>query len=131
MRRFVFAVVVVFLVSMMLGFAVHGWILEPAYAALPDLFAAKTDSVARFPWMIAAHVLTSIGFVWIYRRGREERPALGQGLRFGAALGLLLLPIYLMYFATQPMPAALVVRQIALETPALLLKGVVVAWLYR
>jgi hypothetical protein len=127
MKRFSIAVAVLFVVSMLLGFVIHGWILAPDYTALPGLFAAKPDAVARFPWMIAAHALVSIGMVWIYGRGREDRPFLGQGLRLGAALALLLLPVYLMYYATQPIPAVLVVKQLGFDAPVVLLKGVVVA----
>lgn len=38
-------------------------------------------------------------------------------------------PTYLIYYAVQPMPGALVIKQIVLETVAMLVMGVVVALL--
>lgn len=38
-------------------------------------------------------------------------------------------PVYLYYYAVQPTPGALVVKQIVFETIAVIVKGVVVAFL--
>jgi hypothetical protein len=82
--------------------------------------------------MILAHVLIAVGFVWIYLRGKEEKPYLGQGVRFGLAIIVLVtIPTYLIYYAVQPMPGALVFKQIIFDSIATLIMGVTVAWLNR
>jgi hypothetical protein len=40
-------------------------------------------------------------------------------------------PTYLIYYAVQPLPGALVVKQIVFDAIGLLVFGIVVAWLYR
>jgi hypothetical protein len=71
-------------------------------------------------------------FTWIYARGVENKPWLGQGLRFGLAISLLMTaPIYLIYYCVQPLPESLVIRQIAYDTILLLVVGAVLAFLYR
>jgi hypothetical protein len=40
-------------------------------------------------------------------------------------------PTYLIYFAEQPLPGALVGKQIVLDAIGLMVFGIVVAWLYR
>lgn len=130
-RKFLISVVAVFALSMGLGFVVHGLLLGPEYGALSNLFRSETEAQAYFPFMLLAHALMAVALVWIYRRGREEKPFFAQGLRFGLAVGLLLLPLYLIYFVVQPTPADLAARQIAFEGIALLVKGVVIAWLNR
>ncbi len=85
-----------------------------------------------FHLMIIAHVLMAGAFTWIYARGVENKPWLGQGLRFGLAVALLTaVPYYLIYFTVQPMPSGLAVKQIVFDTTATLILGAVVAFLYR
>ena len=129
MGKFVLSVVIMFVVSMALGFAVHAVLLGPEYAKLtPALFRPEADAQRYFPVMLLAHVFIAIGFTWVYRMGREDKPWLGQGLRFGLAVAVLTtIPTYLIYLAVQPMPEALVIKQIAFDTVAMLVMGVVVA----
>ena len=71
-------------------------------------------------------------FTWIYARGVENRPWLGQGLRFGLAVAFLAaIPIYLIYYAVQPLPGDLAVKQIVFDTIGTLILGTLVAFLYR
>jgi hypothetical protein len=76
-------------------------------------------------------VLLAGAFVWIYRQGVVEgRPFLGQGLRYGIAVAFLtVIPMYLIYYAVQPLPRRLVAKQIVFDTIVTLILGVVVAWL--
>src|SRR5262245_37755536 len=105
-KTFVVSVVVMFVVSMILGFVVHGLLLGQQYAALTQLFRPESDQQAHFGYMIAAHVIMAIGFTWVYRQGRENKPFLGQGVRFGLAIAVLsTIPVYLIYFAVQPLPS--------------------------
>jgi len=132
MGRRVLSVVVVFVVAMLLGFVVHGAILHGDYAQLPNLMRGEQDSMSHFVWMIAAHVLMAIGLTWIYVRGREDRPWLGQGLRFGLAFAVAsTIPIYLIYYAVMPFPPTLVGKQIVLDTISALILGITVAGMNR
>lgn len=132
-KQFVISVVVLFVVSMLLGFVVHGWLLHAEYAKLvPNLFRSPQDAQGHFAYMLLAHVSMAVGLTWIYRQGRDARPWLGQGLRFGAALAVLMtIPTYLIYFAVQPLPSDLVAQQIVYDTIAMLIMGVVTAAVNR
>ena len=82
--------------------------------------------------MIAGHVLMAGALVWIYRQGVADKPFLGQGLRFGGAVALLtVVPMYLIYYAVQPMPGGLVARQIVFDSALVVVLGVLVAWMHR
>ncbi|HEU0225818.1 MAG TPA: hypothetical protein VFR29_10315 [Steroidobacteraceae bacterium] len=129
--KFLIAWLVIFILSMLGGFAVHGQLLADEYLAT-GLMRAVEEQQQYFVWMIIAHLVMAAAFVWIYLRGREAKPWLGQGLRFGLAVALLMcVPIYLIYYCVQPMPGMLVLRQIAYDTIMLLVLGGVVAFLYR
>lgn len=122
-KKFLLSVVVVFVVAMAIGWVVHGLLLGQDYAKLSGLFRQQ---------IVLAHVFFAVAFVWIYVKGKEDRPFLMQGIRYGVALAVLItVPIYLTYYAVQPLPGALVVKQIVLDTIGMIVLGVVVAWLNK
>lgn len=130
-KKFIVGFIAVFIVSLVLGFINHGLTLHDEYQAT-GLFRPDSEAERYTLWMLLAHLSLSFAFVWIYRRGREERPWLGQGLRFGVMIALLMVvPIYLIYYAVQPMPGLLVFRQISYDTVATLIMGALVAFVYR
>ncbi len=124
------SIAVMAVMSLVLGFIVHGWLLAPDYMKLAALFRSPADAQGYFGFMILAHVLIGIGFTWIYRAGREAKPFLAQGVRFGLAVAVLtVIPTYLIYYAVQPMPGDVVVKQIVLDTISMVLMGIVCAWI--
>lgn len=130
--RFIISVVVLFVWTMIVGMVVHGFLLGTDYAALPDLYRAEEGQMAHFPYMLLAHVIMAVGITWLYRMGHEDKPWLGQGVRFGIALALVMtVPIYLIYFAVQPIPAALAGKQIAFDSVAVVLTGIVAAFVNK
>lgn len=131
-KKFFIAWLVMFIVYMAGGFLVHATLLHEDYAALPSLFRTDEQSMPYMYLMVIAHVLMAGAFTWIYARGVENKPWLGQGLRFGFAVALLcVVPIYMIYYVVQPMPEALAVKQIVFDTIMTLILGSVVAFLYR
>ena len=130
-KKFFISVVVIFVLSMVIGFVNHGLVLSDEYQAT-GLFRPDAEAQAYFSWMLIAHVIMAFAFVWIYRFGREDKPWAAQGVRFGIALALLMaVPIYLIYYAVQPMPELLVFRQITYDTLGLVILGLAVAFMYR
>src|SRR4029079_2262138 len=95
------------------------------------IYRGPEDANAYMPYMFAAHLLIGFGLTWLYPKGMEPgRSVPGQGLRFGAAVAVMsTIPGYLVYYAVQPLPAALVHKQMILGTIAMLLLGMLLAWL--
>ena len=130
-RKFLVAWLVLFVVWMAGAFVVHGVLLADDYMRVP-LFRPAEDAERYFPVMLLAHVILAGAFTWIYAKGVEAREWLPQGLRFGLAVALLtIVPTYLIYYAVQPMPQAMVIKQIVFDGILMLVLGVVVAFLYR
>jgi hypothetical protein len=131
-KKFVLAWVVLFVAWFLGSFVVHGVLLSHDYLQLSALFRAESDQQRYFPLMILAHVCLSGAFVWIYARGVEAKPWVAQGVRFGVAVALLTtVPSYVIYFVVQPMPAAVVIKQIVFDGVLMVILGIVVAWMYR
>ena len=129
-RQFMIAWGALFVLWMLGSFIVHGVLLGNDYAALKGLFRSPQEQQGYMPWMLLAHVFLAGAFAWIYVRGREAKPWLVQGVRYGLAVAILtVLPMYMIYYVVQPMPAALVVKQILFDGGLLVLLGMAAAWL--
>ena len=116
--------------SLLIGFVIHSWLLGPEYAQLASLFRPPQEAENYLGFMLLAHVFIGAGITWVYRQGRDTKPFLAQGLRFGVALVVLItIPMYLIYYAVQPMPGMLVAKQIVFDAIGMLLLGIVAAWI--
>ena len=131
-KRFFLAWLVVFIAWFIGSFIVHGVLLHADYAQLSNLFRKESEAQNFFPLMILAHIIMSGAFVWIYARGVEPKPWLGQGIRYGVAIILLTtVPLYLIYYVVQPMPGATVAKQIVFDGILVLILGAIAAFMYR
>jgi hypothetical protein len=130
-KKFILTVIAVFIVANVLGMVIHAVLLQPDYAKVPNLYRSK-DAVLLF-WINVAYLAFAIGATWIYAKGVEaNRPWMGQGLRFGLALWLVLaIPSFVMAYAVQPVPSSLMLKQVGYELVGKLLIGLVIAALYR
>jgi hypothetical protein len=132
-RQFIISVVVLFIVTMTFGFLIHGQLLYADYASLPNIMRTEADAQAKFHFMILAHLLISIGLTWIYRMGKTEGADwIAQGARFGLAIAVVsTIPFFLIYYVVQQTPEMLTVKQIGFELVAMVLVGMVTAFLNR
>lgn len=132
-RQFLVSGVVVSIVALLFGGIVHAWLLAGDYAALGNLMRPQDEQMQYFQYNILAHVILGFALTWIYRQGMQvAKPVIAQGLRFGFAVScVMVIPIFLIYFAVQPLPVALVAKQIIFDTIATTLLGVVIALLNR
>ena len=129
--RAVSTVALAFLVSQVLAVIVHGFILSADYEPFEGtlLRAAGGDQV---PWQMlflpVAHLSFVSALVWIYARLRIDGSVLTRGLTLGL-IGWLIgqVPLWLLWYAQQPWPGALVVKQLGLELISTLIIGLVIA----
>lgn len=129
-RQFWISAIVVFVLAYALSFIAHGILLGADYASLGGLMRAPADMQSRLPLMILAHISFALGFTWIYLKGKEDRPWMMQGLRYGLAVAVLSsIPTYLIYHVVAPYPFDLAFKQIVLGVISLLLLGMALAWL--
>ncbi len=130
-KRFWICGVVMFLAAMLLSGVVHAVLLKPDYLALGPMYRGDAQGQAFMPWMLLAHALIGFAMTWIYRQGFSAGNSnISQGLRFGLAMALFsTIPGYLIYYAVQPLPVALVIKQIVFGTISMLLLGALLAYL--
>lgn len=129
-KKFIPTVIVVFIVANIFGFLIHAVLLKPDYMPLADHYRRMGEEKMLF--ISLAYLSFAIGSVWVYAKGLENKSWLGQGIRFGIAMWLVLaIPSFLIAYAVQPVPGALVLKQVLFEGLDKILLGIITAALYR
>ncbi len=131
MNKFIVSAIVMFVMALALSFFVHGVLLFGDYSVTPGM-RPPAEAQALIAYLILAQALFGIAFAWVYVKGREDKPWLAQGVRFGFAIAFLtVIPTYLIYHVVTPVSLALALKQIVYDTIRVVLMGVVVAWINR
>ena len=130
MKRLVLTIIVIFIVANFLGFFTHAIWLRPDYMLVANLY--RPEGQEKMLWIILAYLSFAIGSVWLYAHGVEDKPWLGQGVRFGIAMWLVLaVPSFFIAYAVQPVPWILMAKQVICEGVDKILLGIITAFLYR
>ncbi len=131
-KKFFVAWIAVFVVWFLGSFLIHDTLLKADYAQFAGMFRSDAEMMQHFPLMILAFAIMAGAFVWVYARGVEARPPVGQGLRFGIAVALLTcVPFNMINYVIAPYPGLLVMKQIVMDSVLLLILGIIVASLYK
>ncbi|HEY1310170.1 MAG TPA: hypothetical protein VGF02_04405 [Pseudolabrys sp.] len=130
-KKCILSAAVMFVMAWALSFVVHEFLLGADYAAVQGM-RPHAEMEKLVPFIIAAHAIFGAAFAWVYLQGKEDKPWLMQGLRFGVAVACLAVaPIYLIYYAVTPVAPILAMKQIVFDTIRVSLMGVTLAWMNR
>jgi hypothetical protein len=129
-KKLIPTIIVVFIAANVFGFVIHAILLKPDYLPLASHYRAMGEEKMLF--ISLAYLSFAIGSVWVYAKGVENKSWLGQGIRFGIAMWLILaIPSFFIAYAVQPVPGMLVVKQVLFEGVDKILLGLITAALYR
>jgi len=128
--RFAGTCAVAFVVSQILEIAVHGFVLAGDYAPFYGTLLRRMQGGGAWQGLLlpVAHFSYVIALVWVYDQIMEDGPRARQGLRIGIvgfAIGQV--PLWLLWYAEQPWPGGLVIKQLVLELVASLILGLAIA----
>lgn len=126
--RVLVTIIVIFVLSCVFGTLIHAYLLAGAYAAVSQLY--RSSPIFIFIWL--GYLSFAIGSVWVYTQGVENKPWLGQGIRFGLAMwAILTIPSFFIAYATSPIPESLLMKQTLYELADKLVLGMVTALMLR
>ena len=129
-KKLVLTIIVVFVVAYIAGFLIHAILLAPDYMTIKEHY--RPEGQEMMIWICLAYLAFAIGSVIVYAKGVEDRPWLGQGIRFGILMWLVLaVPSFFIAYAVQPVPTMLMVKQVLFEGVDKILLGIITAALYR
>jgi len=119
-----------FLLSQVFAVVIHGFLLAADYAPyegtlLRDFAGGPGWSALLLP---VAHLCFVSGLVWIHGRLSLEGTQVARGLKLGL-IGWLVgqAPLYMIWYAQQPWPDSLIVKQLGLELLSSLAIGLTIA----
>ena len=129
-KKLILTIIVILVVANITGFLIHAVLLAPDYMAIKEHY--RPEGQEKMIWISLAYLAFAIGSVIVYAKGVEAKPWLGQGVRFGILIWLILtIPSFFIAYAVQPVPTMLMVKQVLFEGIDKILLGVITAALYR
>jgi hypothetical protein len=130
-KRMALTIAVAFVVSEVLATIIHGFVLAGDYAPYYGSLLRGADGGPPVQMLLlpVAHLCFIVGLVWIYARLPLAGSSAVRGLKIGV-LGWLVgqVPLWLLWYAEQPWPGALVSKQLALELVSSLVIGSTIAF---
>ena len=132
LKKLVAAVVVGYIVLMVLGYVIHNIWLMPVYREYDQVWRSPELMMKKRWVMFVGQFIFTVLFAWIYTRGLENKPWVGQGIRYGIAMTLLaVVPAACAQYTVYPIPYTLAVKWMVGGAVQLIVLGLVVAGLLR
>lgn len=133
LKRLALAVLGAFATIFAVECVIHHGLLSDFYKAHASWWRPEAEMKAMMPFLLAAQVSLASLLVLVYAKGYEAgKGALGQGIRFGLLMGLLLmLPSSLMDFVIYPYPPSLISTWLIGGMIELTLAGAVIGLVYK
>lgn len=129
-KRYVIAVIAVFIFTFAYDFVVHGVLLADTYKSLGNLWRPEADMQALMPLMAVAQILLAAIFTFIFTRHYEGN-GVGEGLRYGLYAGLLLGAPQVASYVWMPVPVSLTATWVGGVVLWGILAGIVVSLVYK
>ncbi|MFZ3201182.1 MAG: hypothetical protein WA175_08520 [Candidatus Acidiferrales bacterium] len=132
MKKLVPAVVLAYAWLMATGYLINGVWLMRDYMLTPDSWRPQAVMQHKFWIMWAAELLFTVMFVWIYSRGLEKKPWVGQGIRYGIVMSLLvMIPESLSEYVIYRVNHILALKWMVSGTMQFIVMGLIVAFVYK
>ena len=128
--RIALATLAAFVLSNVFAGTIHGFVLAGDYAPYEGTLLRSTDgAVWQFVFLPVAHLSVVCGLMWIYMHARLPGSTAAQGLTLGLLAWIMgQVPVWLLWYAEQPWPGLLLVKQLGLELLSSLVIGLTIAF---
>jgi hypothetical protein len=132
-KKFVLALIVIFVLLEIMNYLVHGVILSSTYTSdsVKDIFRPE-EQMYSYMWVIwVTDLIWSFFFVFFFVKGYENKGIM-EGIRFGFYMGIFfaLVSAY-QSFAIFPIPYSLAVQWFLFGLIEYLILGLVVSLIYK
>lgn len=108
----------------------HSVLLRDIYLQTASLWRTPVEMQAHGVWMILGQITIALVFGFLFSKGYENQ-GVGEGVRFGMMVGLLMSGPILISYAVQPIPLHLIGAWVAGTIFEFVLAGIVVVAVYR
>jgi hypothetical protein len=131
-KKWLLGSLVVFAALAAMEHVVHALILKAAYQNTSQLWRSPEMQNAMQGWRWLGYALFALLFGFIYTRGYRRKGILGEGLRYGLYMGLLVfVPFGLVRYTMLPNPANVALAWMVFGIIESLLCGLIFGLIYR
>jgi hypothetical protein len=127
-KKLIIAIVVAYLILMGTNYLIHRVWLMPDYDAIPLSHRSIVGIMRRFWAMALGQFFFAALFSYIYTRGIQRKPWLGQGFRYGILMAFFtVIPFSLSEYDTFIVPYRLAIKWMFAGGIQMIILGIVVA----
>ena len=129
--RVLAAVGAAFVVSQILAVVIHGFVLAADYAPYEGTLL-RSEVASQMLLLPVAHLSFIAALIWVATRARLDGTPVARGVALGLvgwAMGQV--PLYLIWYAEQPWPGSLVMKQLGLELVTSIVVGLTLVAVLR
>jgi len=127
-KKLIIAIVAAYLVLMGTNYLIHSVWLMPDYDAIPFSHRSIVGIMRRFWAMALGQFFFAALFSYVYTRGMQRKPWLGQGFRYGILMTLFtVIPFSLSEYDTYIVPYRLVIKWMIAGGVQMIILGIIVA----
>jgi hypothetical protein len=131
-KKYLIAVIVVFVVYSALAYVIHQVLLQNDYEVIQHVFRSFAELTRLMPLVYLGNLIFALAFCLIYAKGYEPGKNWGgQGLRFGLMVGTLLVPVALTQYVIYPVPGLLALKWILFGYFQVLVTALFAAGIYH
>ncbi|MGB8541254.1 MAG: hypothetical protein WCD49_06410 [Candidatus Acidiferrales bacterium] len=132
MKKLVIATIATYVVLMATNYLIHSVWLMPDYAAIASSHRTIEGIMHRFWAMALGQFFFAAMFSYIYTRGRESKPWLEQGIRYGIVMTFMtVVPYSLSDYVVYIVNYMLVIKWMIAGGIQLIILGLIVAAIFK
>ena len=130
-KTFWIGFIVVYIVWQVIGFLVHGIMLQDTYTSMWQVFRAESEMNSMMWMMYLSSALYLLLFCYIFTKGYEGK-GVGEGIRYGLLMGLFMaIPMSLDQYVIYPITSNLAVIWFVGGVISFVIAGAVFAAIYK
>ena len=130
-KTFWIGFIVVYIVWQVIGFLVHGMMLQDTYTSMWQVFRAKSEMDSMMWIMFLSSALYLLLFCYIFTKGYEGK-GVGEGVRYGLLMGLFMaIPMSLDQYVIYPITSNLALIWFVGGVISFMIAGAVFAAIYK
>lgn len=131
-KQWLIASIAVFVVLSILEFLVGRFLLGPWVAQLMPAAPQPENMMMARLWIYLGRLISSAMFAFVFTRGYEGKPGIGEGLRYGLWIALMVqLPVFFTSLVTTSFGVDFLITRLVASVVQMLVCGVVVGLIYK
>lgn len=129
--RLALAIIAGFVFIFASDFVVHTILLAGDYKATASLWRTEAEMQSRFLFMLVAHFLCALAFLYIWAKTGWRRRTIADGCSFGFWMGLFQQSATIILYVVSPLPAGLAAKWFFIGLLQAVLLGALAALIYK